>query len=146
MYQPVSSRFLSHCLKNGPNLRTDAVLIATDLENVCPLLNENLSAAVNKSGKIDYPGPRILVRPLEWGNPNHTLKIFSELDPRSLTHIICSDLVSFHHREWKERIFICYSPPHLGLLSSSAGSSFAFPDSPHLPTTLIATANNHRLI
>ena len=146
MYQPVSFRFLSHCLKSGPNLRTDAVLIATDLENVCPLLNENLSAAANKSGRIDYPGPRILVRPLEWGNSNHMLKIFSELNPRSLTHIICSDLVSFHHRKWKEHIFISYSPLHLGLLSSSAGSSSAFPDPPHLPTALIATANHRGLV
>jgi len=44
---------------------------------------------------IDKPGPRILVRPLEWGIYDHTLNIYDELGPRRLTHIICSDLVSF---------------------------------------------------
>lgn len=87
---------LSSCLLNP---HTDGVLIATDLGNVCPLLDENLLASANRSGRIDHPGPRILVRPLEWGNPSHTLKIFSELGSRSLTHIICSDLVSFHHHK-----------------------------------------------
>jgi len=46
---------------------------------------------------INKPGPRILVRPLEWGIYDHTLNIYDELGPRRLTHIICSDLVYFPH-------------------------------------------------
>lgn len=98
MYQPVSFvslHSLLWCLRSSPNVHTDDILIATDLENVCPLLDENLSTAVNKSPRIGRPSPQILVRPLEWGNPDHAVKIFNELGPRSLTHIICSDLVSF---------------------------------------------------
>ena len=102
MCQLVSCSFLAFslkpCLKSGPSLNTDDILIATDLKNVCPLLDENLSTAAGKSQRTDHPtGPRILVRPLEWGNPDHALKVFTELNSRSLTHIICSDLVSFLH-------------------------------------------------
>lgn len=86
---------LIRVLKNGPSLRTDDVLVATDLANVCPLLDQNLSSAAEESRRIDRPRPRILVRPLEWGNPDHTLKVFDELGPRNLTHIICSDLVRY---------------------------------------------------
>ena len=96
MYQPVSFRFLSLVvLKSGPSLHPDDFLIATDLDSVCPLLDENLSSVAKESRRTELPSPHILVRPLEWGNLNHTIKIFNELGPRNLTHIICSDLVRY---------------------------------------------------
>ncbi|XP_006459275.1 hypothetical protein AGABI2DRAFT_201345 [Agaricus bisporus var. bisporus H97] len=64
------------------------LVVATDLPDVCPLLEKNLSAV-----------PATLVRPLTWGNNEHLRRISSELssmsDPRKLTHIICSDLIYF---------------------------------------------------
>jgi len=75
----------------------DNILVATDLENVCPLLDQNLSSTTYNSQRIKFSSSRILVRPLEWGNRNHALKISNELGSRSLTHIICSDLVYFPH-------------------------------------------------
>ncbi|KAF9645985.1 hypothetical protein BDM02DRAFT_379059 [Thelephora ganbajun] len=83
--------------QNANDAPTDDILIATDLDNVCPLLHENLSSPAKNSRRIDQQSPRILVRPLEWGNPSHPLKIFNELGSRYLTHIICSDLVYFPH-------------------------------------------------
>lgn len=64
------------------------MIIATDLENVCPLLEENL--VQGKENPVE-----LLVRPLAWGNYEHTLRISEELSQRErrLTHIICSDLV-----------------------------------------------------
>ena len=82
-------------LINSPSLGADDILIATDLDNVCPLLEENLSCAVKNFWRINQPSPRILVRPLEWGVREKALKIFKELGSRDLTHIVCSDLVSF---------------------------------------------------
>ncbi|KAI0342667.1 hypothetical protein BDW22DRAFT_1394496 [Trametopsis cervina] len=81
-------------------------LVATDLPEVCPLLEKNL---INHAGQ---PSPshvgRVLVRPLAWGNEQHAADIASELlsspstsdprvavDDRYLTHVICSDLVYF---------------------------------------------------
>lgn len=64
------------------------------MENVCPLIEENLSSAAKELWKINQPNLQIIVRPLEWGIREHTLKIFNELESRSPTHIVCSDLVS----------------------------------------------------
>jgi hypothetical protein len=75
------------------------MIIATDLENVCPLLQENLVQA--EETRVD-----VLVRPLAWGNYAHVQGICEGLSQkqRRLTHIICSDLV---------RPFI--SPAHIQL-------------------------------
>ena len=86
---------LSSCLKSRPSLHPDDFLIATDLDSVCSLLDENLSSVAKESRRAERPSPRILVRPLEWGNLNDTTKIFNELGSRNLTHIICSDLVRY---------------------------------------------------
>ncbi|KAI0636034.1 hypothetical protein C8Q77DRAFT_609694 [Trametes polyzona] len=67
------------------------MLIATDLPDVCMLLEANLHAC-----------PAIRVRPLAWGSREHVTAIAEELDvkqcgpsPRDLTHILCSDLIYF---------------------------------------------------
>lgn len=53
---------------------------------VCPLLDKNLRIS-----------PNTLVRPLAWGDENTerelASELFSGLNPRTLTYIICSDLV-----------------------------------------------------
>ncbi|PPR02597.1 hypothetical protein CVT24_002168 [Panaeolus cyanescens] len=65
--------------------------IATDLPEVCPLLESNLQRNQRKTD--------LRVRPLSWGNKEHVDAIFSEIlkstPDRRLTHIICSDLVYF---------------------------------------------------
>jgi len=127
---------LSPCLKSGPSFHTDGLLIATDLDNVCPLLDENLSSAAQ--------GSRVLVRPLEWGNPNHPLKIFNELGSRSLTHIICSDLVRYLDNSKKN---VCLPVIfRQGLLPGSTSSSSPFLDPPHIATALVATTNYYRFV
>lgn len=64
------------------------LVIATDLPEVCPLLDKNLRTS-----------PNTLVRPLAWGDENTerelASELFSGLNPRTLTYIICSDLVYF---------------------------------------------------
>ncbi|KAI0950798.1 hypothetical protein AcW1_008007 [Taiwanofungus camphoratus] len=69
------------------------VLYATDLADVCPLLENNLREC-----------PTVRVLPLAWGDMQHALDIAcglhlhslgpsSSVSPRYPTHIICSDLV-----------------------------------------------------
>lgn len=80
----------------------DATLVVTDLPEVCPLLEKNLRQHICRMS-----GPKVLVRPLTWGNQQEALNISTELGwhlPSSpttsssqfLTHVICSDLVSRH--------------------------------------------------
>ncbi|KAJ7761957.1 putative methyltransferase-domain-containing protein [Mycena maculata] len=77
--------------------RTRDIIFATDLPEVCPLLEQNLEAHLHDANR----GP-IFVRPLSWGNSQHAVSITEELsnpatthDFPHLTHIICSDLVYF---------------------------------------------------
>ncbi|KAG2107258.1 putative methyltransferase-domain-containing protein, partial [Suillus discolor] len=77
------------------------LVIATDLPEVCPLLEKNLFVMP----KGDSANTQVtLVRPLSWGNYDHAINIVRELklvdDPSGhehgcITHIICSDLVYF---------------------------------------------------
>ncbi|KIK91604.1 hypothetical protein PAXRUDRAFT_34878 [Paxillus rubicundulus Ve08.2h10] len=86
-------------------------IIATDLPDVCPLLNQNLGV---RPPPTRAPGndahtkeDDLFVRPLEWGNLDHAMSLAKEFglsldcwyskvdEPRRLTHIICSDLVYF---------------------------------------------------
>lgn len=77
------------------------LVIATDLPEVCPLLEKNLFV----TPKGDSANTQVtLVRPLSWGSYDHTINIARELklvdDPSGhehgcVTHIICSDLVYF---------------------------------------------------
>ncbi|KAG7089407.1 hypothetical protein E1B28_011095 [Marasmius oreades] len=61
------------------------ILVLTDLPEVCSLLESN----VKNSRRVD-------VRPLAWGNAEDAIKIARELlQGRSLTHVLCSDLVYF---------------------------------------------------
>nr|GAT45283.1 predicted protein [Mycena chlorophos] len=62
------------------------VLYATDLPEVCPLLNQTLHSSKS-----------VRVRPLAWGDASHALAIQTELNDQPLTHILCSDLVYFPH-------------------------------------------------
>lgn len=65
------------------------LLIATDLPDVCEMLETNLRAC-----------PAARVRPLAWGSREHVNNIADELGlsvgslpRRQLTHVLCSDLV-----------------------------------------------------
>ncbi|KAL4071570.1 hypothetical protein V8B97DRAFT_402622 [Scleroderma yunnanense] len=72
------------------------IVVATDLLDVCPLLEHNLGSIF--SLPTDSERSRVLVRPLAWGNMGHATAIAQELGiphTRTLTHIICSDLVYF---------------------------------------------------
>ncbi|KAI0775104.1 hypothetical protein BD413DRAFT_603104 [Trametes elegans] len=75
------------------------LLIATDLPDVCALLEMNLHAC-----------PAVRVRPLAWGSGEHARRIADELGlglstnphlrpdvppARGLTHVLCSDLIYF---------------------------------------------------
>lgn len=76
------------------------LVIATDLPEVCPLLEKNLF--VTPQG--DSANTQVtIVRPLSWGSYDHAINIARELklvdDPSGhergcVTHIICSDLVN----------------------------------------------------
>lgn len=79
------------CIVDAVALPQD-LFIATDLPEVCPLLEKNL--ARNNSQN------HVVIMPLSWGNATHGFNIFSELlssspASRKLSHIICSDLVYF---------------------------------------------------
>lgn len=67
------------------------VLVATDLDDVCPLLLKNLQGCTLPNGPI-------AVRPLCWGDSAQGESILSEFgdDDRGMmraAHIVCSDLV-----------------------------------------------------
>ncbi|RXW16324.1 hypothetical protein EST38_g9529 [Candolleomyces aberdarensis] len=63
-------------------LRDGDLLIATDLPEVCPLLEKNLSKRTDAKA-------RVAVRPLAWGTAQHVQEIRQEFNPLGLTHIIC---------------------------------------------------------
>ncbi|TFY77721.1 hypothetical protein EWM64_g6292 [Hericium alpestre] len=70
-------------------------VILTDLEDVCPLLQENLERHGASLQRL------VDVRPLAWGCVEHATRIAEELGlhgttgQRRLSHILCSDLVYF---------------------------------------------------
>ncbi|KAF8841800.1 hypothetical protein BDN67DRAFT_1002090 [Paxillus ammoniavirescens] len=86
-------------------------IVATDLPDVCPLLNQNLGVRTPPTRATDngtHTKEGILfVRPLAWGNLDHAMSLAKEFglsqdcrytdvnESRRLTHIICSDLVYF---------------------------------------------------
>ncbi|KAH0832894.1 hypothetical protein J3R83DRAFT_11846 [Lanmaoa asiatica] len=87
------ARAIRHAVRPG------GFVIATDLPDVCPLLEHNLGINTSREGnRIDSDA--IFVRPLTWGFLDHATSIASEfgLDrpfaSRRLTHIVCSDLAS----------------------------------------------------
>ena len=71
-------------------LRPDLdLLVATDLPEVCPLLETNLRSCA-----------AVRVRPLPWGSREHASAIMEEMSllspgqaSRQITHVLCSDLV-----------------------------------------------------
>jgi predicted nicotinamide N-methyase len=79
------------------------LVIATDLPEVCLLLEKNL--LVTPKGDSESANTQVtLVRPLSWGSYDHAINVVRELklvnDPIGhehgcITHIICSDLVYF---------------------------------------------------
>ena len=73
--------------------RPGGFVIATDLPDVCPLLQHNLG--ISTSNERDRSESDVVfVRPLAWGNVHHATSIASEFGSRRLTHIVCSDLAS----------------------------------------------------
>ncbi|THH32254.1 hypothetical protein EUX98_g1931 [Antrodiella citrinella] len=85
----------------------DGLVIVTDLPEVCPLLEKNLQSHTARRGD---PHPSVMVRPLAWGNRDHALSIHGELSGHSLTHIICSDLVSLRVEGICMRMLTCFPP------------------------------------
>lgn len=88
----VASRLVQH-IRHAQGFFT-----VTDLPEVCPLLERNLTNYIQGSPSRTT----LLVRPLAWGNKAHALAIYEELLSSSskkfgtapiLSHIICSDLV-----------------------------------------------------
>ncbi|TCD63203.1 hypothetical protein EIP91_005842 [Steccherinum ochraceum] len=76
------------------------LVVATDLPEVCPLLEKNLCHWIAHPTTTDARSA-VLVRPLAWGDRDDALAIHSELHTKTnllskavLTHIVCSDLVS----------------------------------------------------
>ncbi|KAH0585315.1 hypothetical protein H2248_008556 [Termitomyces sp. 'cryptogamus'] len=75
-------------------LNEQDMLIATDLPDVCPLLESNIRVSTTSAVSSVY------VRPLAWGNEVHSAAIASELltfpeGSVPLTHVVCSDLIYF---------------------------------------------------
>ncbi|KIY62027.1 hypothetical protein CYLTODRAFT_362083 [Cylindrobasidium torrendii FP15055 ss-10] len=61
------------------------ILVATDLPEVCPLLEANL-----------HPDASLIVRPLSWGNRIEAMNVLEEsFAHKGLSDVICSDLVYF---------------------------------------------------
>lgn len=86
----------------------DGIIIATDLPDVCPLLERNLHARTGSPDSRKSGCDNLFVRPLAWGNIKHAALIEQEFGLRrdassmgdapssnTLTHVICSDLVYF---------------------------------------------------
>ncbi|BGP34518.1 hypothetical protein JCM10296v2_006340 [Rhodotorula toruloides] len=79
----------------APHLAPTDTLVATDLDNVCPLLEKNLASAQARWRSQDSSADRatILVRPLPWGDLTSLAGLVAEgLEP---TIILASDLVYF---------------------------------------------------
>ncbi|EAU85547.2 hypothetical protein CC1G_06260 [Coprinopsis cinerea okayama7 len=72
-------------------LQPGDLLIATDLPDVCPLLEHNLRDPIDQGN--------VVVEPLAWGNSHHAESlrklILNKRPSPGLNHIICSDLVYF---------------------------------------------------
>jgi hypothetical protein len=62
-------------------------LFATDLPEVCPLLEENLLRSPGRASDC------ISVKPFAWGVSADADALAAELGSEALTHILCSDLV-----------------------------------------------------
>jgi hypothetical protein len=96
------------------------LVVATDLPEVCPLLEINLRRHLSHSRSDGV----VLVRPLAWGDFTHALRIASELSsldrPHALTHIVCSDLVSISHNV---NVAHRSTPAIIGLLSGTPCSA-----------------------
>lgn len=76
--------------------KSNDLVILTDLPDVCPLLEDNLSIQSHDqyTASVDC---ECWVRPLPWGDNQYATQLAEELDSMRaspLSHIICSDLVS----------------------------------------------------
>lgn len=70
----------------------NGIVILTDLENVCPLIEENLRL----QGHDITAHSQLFIRPLAWGTASHFEQIQKEIldiAGRKVTHLVCSDLV-----------------------------------------------------
>ncbi|CAL1717095.1 unnamed protein product [Somion occarium] len=74
------------------------IIVATDLPEVCPLLEKNLLPANDND---TFLTPSVFVHPLAWGDIKHTRDLHQKVfnlhghlgTNTQLTHIVCSDLV-----------------------------------------------------
>ncbi|KAK9894681.1 hypothetical protein P389DRAFT_99894 [Cystobasidium minutum MCA 4210] len=84
------------CLQHlAPLLPPGSLLVLTDLEEVMPLLEDNVQAA---TGQGLIPSKfNVRVEPLPWGSGSHLDRLRAKLGREPFTHIICSDLVYFTH-------------------------------------------------
>ncbi|BGP26856.1 hypothetical protein JCM10295v2_005818 [Rhodotorula toruloides] len=79
----------------APHLASTDTLVATDLDNVCPLLEKNLTSAQARWRSSNPYADRatVLVRPLPWGDSTSLSRLIAEgLEP---SIILASDLVYF---------------------------------------------------
>ncbi|KAG8213461.1 putative methyltransferase-domain-containing protein [Butyriboletus roseoflavus] len=87
------ARVVRHAVRPG------GFVIATDLPDVCPLLEHNLGVNTEREANRS-DSDAVFVRPLTWGILGHATSIASEFGlvqpfaSRRLTHIVCSDLAS----------------------------------------------------
>ena len=95
----LSDRY-SRCDSQILDLRRRCIVVATDLEEVCPLLQKNWATICHTVTPEDVD---LLIQPLAWGNATHVATVQHELESRIFkrepkpsvlnTHIIICDLV-----------------------------------------------------
>ena len=103
-------------------------VIATDLPDVCPLLQHNLGITPRTS-MADSDLDVVFVRPLAWGNLDHAIAIANEFGTCRLTHVVCSDLAStLCHPETVRSSYITSA----GVLSRTLWAATSHAHTPHL--------------
>jgi predicted nicotinamide N-methyase len=81
--------------KEGEIYSSSSQVILTDLENVLPLLSRNVKRANLGNTTSSSGAVKVDVRQLAWGSTEHADEIEKEVQPRTISHIVCSDLVYF---------------------------------------------------
>ena len=115
-------------------------LILTDLPDVCPMTEDTIHRACTTKD-AGFPRVDIHVHPLPWGDvimANELALLLEEgsSSRRHITHIICSDLVSFPSSFANESLNT-YPRTIIGLLPSSPSPSPTNPTPAHIHATCL---------